>query len=732
MSNVINYQSWLQAILVIAKHYLIDLSEENLRFQLNWNQQRTVDDVLTLATRQIGMNYCKAQLSLDKISPWHLPAIIEMKDGQVGVLDKIDANKNLSVQLSGEQGLAQIFTFDFLKSHVINIYILRPEKSLTDARIDEYVKPYKASWFRTIILRDWIYIDEYVKPFKASWFKAIILRDWIHLDIIFTSLVANVLALATIVFSMTIYDRIIPSQSVPSFLVLAVGVIVAIVFEFFLRVVRIYLSGLLGKRADLSVSDLVFGHALRIKNKERSKSTGIFISQIRELEGVRDLITSKTISMVADLPFLFLFLITFLLIGGNLFWVMIVVVPLLIIPGILIQKKLAKLASERTRENALSNAILVECVQGIEDIKLLRAESWFQNRWNRINEVSSDIAMRQSKLVGIMMTWTQIIQGLAFAIVVLVGYFAVMKGEMTTGTLVACSILTSRMLGPIAQISGILARLQQAKVAKAGLDELMKKPVDQPPHTHLIHRPVLFGNYELNQVEFTYGQSDGKPILVIPKLSIKAGERIAILGHNGAGKSTLLQLLAGMQEPLRGQIKVDDIVLDLIDPLDIRRDIGLLNQNAYLFFGTIRENLKLGAPLANDLDILKVLNLVGALGFLQEKKYGLDSQISEGGADLSAGQKQALLLARLLIRKPNVLLLDEPTAALDDVSEKQFIERLQSWLGKKTLIVATHRRAILELVDRVIVVNNGKIVMDGPKEQVLKLLQPEQQVEAEF
>ncbi|ELA8881976.1 type I secretion system permease/ATPase [Acinetobacter baumannii] len=709
MSNKISYQPWLHAILVIARHYLIDPSEEKLRLQFDWNQNQTIDEILTLAARQIGMNYRKAKLDLCEISPWHLPVIIEMKDGQVGVLDKIDANQNLSVQFSGDQGLAQTFTLDNLKAYVTNIYILRPEKSVPDARIDEYIKPYEAHWFWAVILRDW----------KR------------YIDIMFASLVANILALATIVFSMNVYDRVIPAQSVPTLWVLAGGVLIAAIFEFCLRVARIYLSDILGKRADLTISDLVFGHALRIKNKERSKSTGTFISQIRELEGVRELVTSTTISAIADLPFFFLFLIIFWLIGGNLFWVMVIVVPLMIIPGILIQKPLAKLASEGMRESAIRNAMLVESVQGIEDIKLLRAESRFQNQWNHMNEVSADISMRHRKLVGVMMAWTQKIQGLTFAIVVLIGCFAVMKGEMTTGALVACSILSSRMLGPIAQISGVLGRLQQAKVAKNGLDELMKKPVDQPPRAHLIHRPVLFGNYELDQVEFRYSQNDGKPTLVIPKLTIRTGEKIAILGRNGAGKSTLLQLLAGMQEPLQGHIKLDGVTLGLIDPLDIRRDIGLLNQNSHLFYGSIRENLKLGAPLATDLDILEALNLSGVLDFIHEKKEGLDYQILEGGAGLSGGQKQALLLARLLIRKPNFLFLDEPTAALDDVSEKQFIEQLQSWLGNKTLIVATHRRAILELVDRVIVINNGKIVLDGPKEQVLKLSQPKQKIGAE-
>lgn len=708
MSNVINYQPWLQAILVIAKHYLLEPSEERIRLQLDWAQHQTVEDVLSLTTRQIGLNYRKCGLSLNEISPWHLPVLIEMQDGQVGVLDKIDTNGNLSVQLSGDQGLAQVFTFETLKPHVANIYVLRPEKSVPDVRVDEYVKPYDPSWFWSIVLRDW----------KR------------YLDIMLASLMANILALATIVFSMNVYDRVIPAQSVPTLWVLAGGVLIAAVFEFCLRVARIFLSDIIGKRADLSISDVVFGHALRIKNKERSKSTGTFISQIRELEGVRELVTSTTISAIADLPFFFLFLVIFWLIGGNLFWVMVLVVPLMILPGLLIQKPLAKLAAEGMRESAIRNAMLVEAVQGIEDIKLLRAESRFQNQWNHMNEVSADISMRQRKLVGVMTAWTQKVQGLTFAIVVLVGCFAVMDGEMTTGALVACSILSSRMLAPIAQISGVLGRLQQAKVAKSSLDELMKKPVDQPPHSHLIHRPVLFGHYELNQVEFKYSQNDAKPILAIQKLQIKAGEKIAILGRNGAGKSTLLQLLAGMQEPVKGQIKIDDIVLGLIDPLDVRRDIGLLNQNAHLFFGSIRENLKLGTPLANDQDIFEALRLSGALNFVQEKKEGLDYQILEGGIGLSGGQKQALLLARLLIRKPNVLLLDEPTAAIDDVSEKQFIEQLQNWLGHKTLIVATHRRAILELVDRVIVVNDGKIVMDGPKDQILKLSQPKQQMGA--
>ena len=660
MSKTMNYQPWLQAVLAIAKHYRIEPSEERLRLQLDWNPSQSLDDILILVSRQIGMNLRKTEFSEDILNPWRLPLLIQMQDGQVGVLNQLDVNGNANIQFSGDQGLAQVLTVELLKENVNNVYILRPEKSIPDVRIDEYIKPYEPSWFWSIVLKDW----------KR------------YLDVMFASLMANILALATVLFSMNVYDRVIPAQSVPTLWVLAGGVLIAAIFEFCLRVARIYLSDIIGKRADLKISDKVFGHALRIKNKERSKSTGTFISQIRELEGVRELVTSTTISAIADLPFFFLFLAIFWLIGGNLFWVMVLVVPLMIIPGILIQKPLAKLASEGMREGAIRNATLVEAVQGIEDIKLLRAESRFQNQWNHMNEAAADISMRQRKLVGIVGVWTQKVQGLTFALVVLVGCFAVMKGEMTTGALVACSILSSRMLGPIAQISGVLGRFQQAKVAKTSLDELMKKPVDQAPNAHLIHRPVLNGHYELNNIVFKYSENDAKPTLIIPKLEIQAGEKIAILGRNGAGKSTLLQLLSGMQEPVQGKINLDGVDLGLIDPTDVRRDMGLLNQNAHLFFGSVRENLTLGSPLATDQELLNVLKLTGALNFVLDKKEGLDHQILEGGVGFSGGQRQALLLSRLLLRQPNILLLDEPTAAIDDVSEKQLIQNLKGWLGQ--------------------------------------------------
>ena len=378
--STMNYQPYLQAILLIAKHYRIETSEERIRLQMDWAGASAADEVVKTIARQIGLSVRKSKFSKEMLNPWRLPVIVVFKDGQVGVVDQADVDHNVSIQMSGDQGLAQSFVASDLQHEIESVYILRPEKSVADARIDEYIKPYESSWFWSIVLRDW----------KR------------YIDIMFASLIANILALATIIFSMQVYDRVVPSQSIPTLWVLAGGVLIAAIFEFVLRVARIYLSDIIGKRADLRISDRVFGHTLRIKNSERSKSTGTFISQIRELEGVRELVTSTTISAIADLPFFFLFLVIFWIIGGNLFWVMVLVVPLMIIPAILAQRPLAKLAREGMRESSIRNAILVESVQGIEDIKLLRAESRFQNQWNHMNEMSADISMKQRKIVGVM------------------------------------------------------------------------------------------------------------------------------------------------------------------------------------------------------------------------------------------------------------------------------------------------------------------------------------------
>jgi ATP-binding cassette subfamily C protein LapB len=692
------YESWLQAMLLVAKHYRLDFSQENVRVTLAHQNQSPRQQVLEEMARQLGLGVREAQPDAALIDPWRLPLIAEFTGGQIAVITRMDSEKNVSLQFSGDGGLETVLTRDELGERLISLQVLRPLESTPDARVDDYIKPYQKNWFWQLALKDWRRYS----------------------DIMLVALVANVLALSGMVFSMQVYDRVVPSQSEATLWVLFGGVMVAILFEFIMRMLRVHISDVIGKRADLRISERVFAHALRIKNGARSKSTGSFIAQIRELESVRELITSTTIAAISDLPFFLLFVFILWMIGGPLVLVVLLAVPLLLIPGLLVQRPLGRLSSEGMRESAIRNATLVEAVQGIEDIKLMRAEQRFQNQWNNTNDVAANVGMKQRWLTGLLLTWTQEVQSIVYAVVLLIGCYLVISGDMTTGALVGTSILASRTIAPLSQISGVLSRWQSAKVARKGLDDLMQRPIDDPQQGKKVHKAHLRGQYAFENVSFYYDEEEKLTVLTIPRLNIAAGERVAILGRNGSGKSTLLQLLAGMQEPQQGTLLLDDVAMNHLDPADVRRDMQLLSQQARLFFGSVRDNIMMGNPLATDEEIHLALVNSGALEFVRKQKMGLNYVISEGGAGLSGGQRQALLLARALLTSPTILLLDEPTAWLDEVSEKQFIQHLKGWLGEqRTLVVATHRLPILELVDRIIVLENGKVVMDGPRDAIL-------------
>lgn len=692
-----SYTAWLSAMLDIAKHYRLDYSEEHVKATVAWAMGAPADVILDEMAKKLGLGRVTRDFHPKDLDPMSVPFILTLDNGRLGVVTHLDASGQCAVQFTEDQGLETTLTSEQLAERAQSITLLRPLHSIPDARVDNYIKPYKRNWFWDLALKDWRRYS----------------------DIMLASMIANVLALAGMLFSMQVYDRVVPSQSIPTLWVLFGGVMLAIIFEFVMRMVRVHISDVVGKRADLRISDRVFGRALRIKNSARSKSTGSFISQIRELESVRDLITSTTLSALSDLPFFLLFTVILWMIGGPLVFVVLLALPLLLIPGILIQKPLAKLANEGMRESAVRNASLVEAVESLEDIKLMRAEQRFQNQWNHCNEVSAEISMRQRFLTSLLMTWTQEVQSIVYAVVLLVGCYLVMKGDMTTGALVGTTILASRTIAPLAQISGVLSRWQQAKVARKGLDELMQRPIDQENGQKMVHKAQIAGEYALNDAVFYYDEEAKMVNLAIARLNIKPGEKIAILGKNGAGKSTLLQVLAGMQQVQQGQVVLDNVNIKQIDPADLRRDVALHNQHARLFFGSVHENITMGRPQATDEEIHEALVISGALGLVQQKEDGLNFLIHEGGVGLSGGQRQALLLARNLITQPQVLLLDEPTAWLDEISEWNLISQLSTWAKDKTLVIATHRLALLQLVDRIIVLDNGRISLDGNKEEIL-------------
>jgi len=693
-------ENWVAALRVVADYYGLPMSTQAATLSGMWDNSENEQERLHNLARQLGLRvrFDDAQIFDLAASGWRLPLVLQLRDGQIAVVRALDGEGGGQCVLVGDEGLETTLPVAEMMDGLQRVVILRPTRQAPDARVDAYIEPFDSQWLRKIVLRD--------------------LRPYGH--VMLASLIANILTLSGIIFSMQVYDRVVPSGSYPTLYILFGGVLLAIALDFVLRRARTGIIDTLGKRADIRLSDKVFGHALRVRNRARPTSTGSFISQLRELEQVREMLTSTTIGALADIPFFLIFLVVFWYLGGVLVLVPIGAFVLLIIPGLLAQKKLRACAQEAMREASLRNALLVETVQGIEDIKMLQAEERFQRQWNHYNAVTGEAQLKLRDVTNNLTTWTAKIQGGAYASTVFFGVPFVIAGDITTGTLVGLSMLGSRMMSPMGRITQVMSRYQQARVGVNSLNNIMKLPVDHPERESRIHKPSIRGDYQLNDALFRYGDDKSPLALGIAKLRIAQGEKVALLGRNGAGKSTLIQVLSGLMEPSVGEVLLDDVALAHIDPADVRRDVGMLTQNARLFHGTVRDNILLGAPQASGDEMLQALAMVGADSFIRRLPKGLDQVILEGGNGLSGGQKQALLLARLIVRNPSIVLLDEPTAAMDEATERHFISEFGKWCRGRTLVVATHRTRVLDLVDRLIVIDAGAILRDGPRDQVLK------------
>ena len=693
-------EGWIAALGYVARSYGLSLSPEAARIAARWSADAPLEARLDRLARSAGLRIKLHEPGKLKVSSWQLPVIVQMPDGQVGVVVGLSAGDRATVVFNGVGDLQTPIMASRLFAEASLIAVARPARSAPDARVDDYIRPYEKNWLKQLVFSN--------------------ARSYGH--VMLASFVANILALSTVVFSMQVYDRVVPAQSVPTLYVLFSGVLLAIVFDFLLRRARSSVVDVLGKHVDLRLSDRVMGHALRVKNNARPTSTGSFIAQIRDLEQVREMLTSTTVTALADLPFFVLFLGIFWVIAGWLVVVPIVALVAMVTPGLLAQGRIRRYAQQAMREGSLRNAVLVESIQGIEDIKTLQAEDRFQQQWNHLNKVTGEAQLKLRDLLNGLTNWTQSVQMGVFAVIVFLGAPMVIAGDMTTGALVAASILGSRMMAPMAQAAQLLSRVQHARVAAKSLDQIMQLPIDNPTDVTRVHAASLSGSFELRNAVFFYGEPSGAPALTVKELKIGAGEKIAVLGRNGAGKSTLLQALSGLLEPASGEVLIDGIAMQHLDTADLRREVGLLTQDSRLFYGSLRDNLLMGAPAASQEQIFAALSMVGATDFIRRLPKGLDHMVLEGGQGLSGGQKQALLLARLLLRQPSVVLLDEPTAAMDDESERHFIRNFAGWAEGRTAVIATHRMRVLELVDRIVVIDRGRITLDDAKDKALQKL----------
>ena len=695
--------AWVDIILLASRELNTSASPELVRNAAVWSSGRKQDGTIVDIAYASGLDAHFITVDLASVTSAMLPCIMPLND-TVAFVTRI-SNETITAHFSadGEMFERQLPLKDYKTDKKIKILLIDRRQSARMDRLDRYLEEKPTSWLRGIFTSNWTIIAQ----------------------LCMGSLFGNLLAIGTSLFAMQVWDRVVPGRAINTLWVLASGVAIALILELLMKTARVAVTDYFGKQADLKLSAMFYARTLNIRNDARPRSPGTLISQLRDLDQMRELLTSSTLGVLIDLPFVVAFLFIIWILGGVLVWVPIAAIPLIVLPGIIMQLPLAKLSGQGMEEASLRNAILMESIYRAEDIKLLQAEPRFRRLWDEVNKVSGDISLKQRRIAAFMMNFSQMIQQLAYVGVVIVGVYGILDSQLSFGAVLACSILTSRTIAPLAQVPAILSRLQNARVGKKALDGLLKLPVDHDMQTEYYHKPNVRGNYKLNNILYAYGPEE-KPALVVPKLEIKAGEKIAILGRIGAGKSTFLKMLAGLSAPIQGQIQLDGTPMNMIDIADIRRDVGAMTQESSLFYGTLRDNLLIGNPLASDEELLEALKLTCADQLVLNQPHGLDLKLRESGVGLSGGQKQAILLSRMYLRSPNTLLLDEPTASLDEASELVVLERMKNWLGDRTLIVATHRYPVLALVDRIIVMDNGRIVRDGPKNELLANSDPAQ------
>lgn len=693
-------QSWVDAMLLAARHIGIRTSPELVRNAAAWSKSIGKDQAILDIAYSAGLSAQFIELPAGKVTPEMLPVLMPVGDTYVGLVTGVSDNK-ITVQFGVEGSLVErIISVDKVeRKGKVRVLAVRARELAQDARLDSYMRQKPKTWLRNVLLHNWRVLVE----------------------VGMGSLFANLIGIATSLFAMQVWDRVVPARSFDTLWVLVSGVAIALTLEFIISTSRMGISDHFGKDADLKLSSMFFARAMDIRNDARPRSPGTLIAQLRDLDQVREFLTSSTIGVLIDLPFVAIFLFIIWLLGGWLVLVPLAAIPLIILPGIFAQLPLSKLSQQGLAEAAIRNAILMESIYRAEDIKVLQAESRFRALWERVNQVSGQISLKQRHLAGMLMNFSQKVQQLAYVGVVTAGVYGILDGNLSFGAVLACSILTSRTIAPLGQIPAVLGRLQNVRASKKALDSLLQLPLDHDPEKDAYHKPVLVGNYRFENVAYAY-DPESKPAIAVQHLQISAGERIAVLGRVGAGKSTLLRLAGGLASPTQGRILFNDTAMNLIDVSDVRRDIGFVLQESDLFYGSIRENLLLANPHATDEQILEAMRLSCADRLLLNQPHGLDLKLRENGVGLSGGQKQSMLLARVFLRSPQILLLDEPTASLDDTTEAAIIQNLKGWLGNRTLIVATHRYQVLNLVDRIIVIDGGRVVQDGPKDKVIALL----------
>jgi ATP-binding cassette subfamily C protein LapB len=689
----------LDSLVLLTEHFGNPCSPEALIAGLPVTTNTMTPELFPQAASRAGLSAKLVRKGLNELPAMLLPCILMLKDKNACVLQELNLDENKAIVTFPETGGEERLTIEELESNFVGYLFLIKQQYRGDRNFDVHISDSKEHWL-------WKHLRGAAPIYR---------------DVIIASVMVNIFALVSPLFVMNIYDKVVPNLAFESLWVLAIGAGIAYIFDFILKQLRGYLIDVAGKKIDIEVSSKLFAKVIGIPLEKRAPSVGGMAKQISEFDNVREFFSSATITALVDLPFSFLFMFCIWLVAGDLVLFPLVSSVLIIGYTLYKQPKLRAAIEESNKFSGLRHGHLIECLSSLESIKANGAEGIVQNAWQQMIGHTSNWLLKSKIITNSVVNFASFIVQISVVGVVVLGVYRVSDNLISMGGIIASVMLTGRAISPIAKLAGLMTRSNQTISALRQLDDLMAQKGEFEDKAHLPSRTKLSGNISAENVSFKYPDADTESLQKM-SVNIKQGEKIAIVGRNGSGKTTLAKLLLGLYQTTTGSIRFDGLNHQQIHPSDLRSNFGYLPQDITLFHGTIRDNILFGTRQVTEYQLIRAVQLSGVSSFTDHENQGLDQQVGESGNALSRGQRQSIALARAILNSPQILLLDEPTASLDARAEKQFIKSISSTAKERTLLLITHKMELLHLVDRIIVLENGKMVIDGPKDVVLKQL----------
>ena len=691
----------LQCLLMVCRFHGGGTTAAAVCGGLPLKEGRLTPDLFERAAARVGLTSKIVYRNVADIEPALLPAVVMLKGDNACLLSGWDATGAIAhvVYPEHNEALVNVPRERLAASASGEIIICRPRFRF-DARAPRVGVSVRGHWF----------------------WDAIRANMPIYRDVLLAAFFINLFALALPLFIMNVYNRVIPNQAVETLWMLAAGVIIVLLADVTLRTMRGYFLDLASRRVDIQLSGLIMERVLGIRLEHRPASVGAYAVNLRSFETVRDFITSASITTVIDIPFALIFV----LVIGWISWTLLVpiVIGLLVVVGyaLSVRGTLKELAETTYRAGAMRNSTLIESLVGLDTIKAMCAESRMQRRWEETTTFLAHVGVKLRLVSNSAINVTQWGQQAVSIFIVVIGVYLITAGELSMGGLIACTMLSGRIMAPFGQLAGLITQFHNAQIALVGLEEVMAKPVERPEGAQFLSRELFKGEIEFKNVSFSYPGAQMESLSDV-SFKIKPGEHVAILGRVGSGKSTLQKLAIGLYQPTAGAILIDGIDLRQLDPSELRSRVGYVPQDVTLFYGSLRDNLTLSNPQVSDSAIVRAVEVANLTDFVNRHPQGFDMMIGERGDSLSGGQRKSVALARGVINEPPLLLMDEPTGSMDHSTEVAVKTQLAELIKGRTWLVVTHRNSLLEMVDRIIVIDNGKLVADGPRETVVQALQ---------